>query len=329
MSRTSAATRKRNCRRPVKRAVGRSTKIGVPGATGTYVGAKLLLAGHDIVLAGQVRDATTRTEIALPIDACRHDREAVGMPTRDSLDATETPLSRDDLVALVARAHRASAYEDSATAGRKLAGQSKLPKLIAENLGAGFGQWEFFPEAADIVDFAFAYAPPATEEQVWTMARAWASDDAAARHTLMALVGRELLQHELRRIDVPKLRELLDEARPARARELRTSLGLDVPALKPEKAESARKKSSAARPPAKPAVASASPEGVVKRMPKPELKRPKKPAPPPDARRFQHPKFGDGVLEAQDGAGPDAKLTIRFEGGSKTLLARYVTEVTG
>ncbi len=250
------------------------------------------------------------------------------MSTRDSLDATEAPLSRDDLVALVARAHRASAYEDSAVAGRKLAGQSKLPKLIAENLGAGFGQWDFFPEAADIVDFAFAYEPPSTEEQVWTMARTWASDDAAARPTLMALVGRELLQHELRRIDVPKLRELLDQASPARARELRANLGLAVAALKPAKPEAARKKTSAARPAAKPAAAPASPEGVVKRMPKPELKRPKKAAPPPDARRFQHPKFGEGVLETQDGAGPDAKLTIKFEGGSKTLLARYVTELT-
>ena len=34
-----------------------------------------------------------------------------------------------------------------------------------------------------------------------------------------------------------------------------------------------------------------------------------------------------GVLERVDGKGPDAKLTIRFAGGSKTLLARFVTEV--
>jgi hypothetical protein len=249
------------------------------------------------------------------------------MSTRDSLDAAEAPLSRDDLVALVARAHRASAYADSAAAGRKLAGQSKLPKLIAENLGAGFGQWDFFPEAADIVDFALAYTPPSTDADVWTMARTWASDDAAARPTLMTLVGRELLQHELRRIEVPKLRELLEEASPSRARELRTNLGLEVAALKPAKPEAARKKASAAGPPPKPAAAPASPEGVVKRMPKPELKRPKVAAPPPDARRFAHPKFGEGVLEAQDGAGPDAKLTIKFQAGSKTLLARYVTEL--
>ena len=62
-------------------------------------------------------------------------------------------------------------------------------------------------------------------------------------------------------------------------------------------------------------------------MPKPAFVRPAKSAPPPPAKRMHHPKFGDGVLESQDGVGPDAKLTIKFESGSKTLLARYVTEL--
>src|ERR1700733_6234773 len=119
------------------------------------------------------------------------------MSTRDGLESAEPPISRDELVALIARVHRESAYGESALAGRTLAAQSKLPKLIAENLGAGFGQWDFFPEAADVVDFACTYTPPSTKEDIWAMARAWASDDAGARPTLMALVGREVLQHEL------------------------------------------------------------------------------------------------------------------------------------
>jgi hypothetical protein len=33
------------------------------------------------------------------------------------------------------------------------------------------------------------------------------------------------------------------------------------------------------------------------------------------------------VLRAQDGIGPEAKLTIEFATGPKTLLARFVTEL--
>ena len=252
------------------------------------------------------------------------------MSTSDEIPPPDAPLSRDELIALIARAHQASAYRDSALAGRTLAAQSKLPKVIAENLGAGFGQWDFFPEAADIVDFAFAYAPPTTTEELWTMARAWASDDAASRPTMMALVGREILQHELRRIDVPQLREALDETRPSKARELRASAGLEVRAVAPPKSESKRSKPS---PPASAAAAAPSARtpaarapATPTRMPKPDFKPPPKPAPPAEGKRFQHPKFGDGVLESQDGIGPEAKLTIKFESGTKTMLARYVTE---
>ena len=31
--------------------------------------------------------------------------------------------------------------------------------------------------------------------------------------------------------------------------------------------------------------------------------------------------------DGQDGVGEDAKLTIKFEAGTKTLLAKFVTEV--
>jgi hypothetical protein len=64
-------------------------------------------------------------------------------------------------------------------------------------------------------------------------------------------------------------------------------------------------------------------------MPKPDLRPPTKAPPKPPAKRFTHPKFGDGELESQDGVGPDAKLTIKFASGTKTLLARYVTELGG
>jgi hypothetical protein len=62
-------------------------------------------------------------------------------------------------------------------------------------------------------------------------------------------------------------------------------------------------------------------------MPKPKLKAPAKPAAAPEPKRYRHPKFGDGVLRAQDGVGPEAKLTIEFATGQKTLLARFVTEL--
>jgi hypothetical protein len=247
--------------------------------------------------------------------------------------ADDSPKTRDELVTMVARAHKSSDYADATLTGRTLAAQSKLPKVIAENLGAGFGQWDFFPEAAEIVDFALGYVSPATAEELWGLARAWASDDATARPTLMTLVGREIVQHELRRIDVAPLRELLAETRPTQARALREALGLPVAALAPAKTEQKRKAAAPATPRAPRAAAAAAPADAETaaptpaRMPKPELRRPPKAAPPPAARKFQHPKFGEGVLAAADGVGPDAKLTIKFESGSKTLLARYVTEL--
>lgn len=241
------------------------------------------------------------------------------------------PLPRDELVVMVTRAHQDSAYGDSTLAGRTLAAQSKLPKLIAENLGAGFGQWDFFPEPSDIVDFALAYAAPADEEELWTLARAWAEDDAGGRRTILALVGREIMQHELKRIDVPKLKELFAETRASRALSLRVSLGLAVPEATGPKGASKKKSVAAPRAAATggapaPAAPAAPKRPIPTTMPKPEFKRPPPKAAAPPARKFQHPKFGEGLLESQEGEGPDAKLTIKFAVGSKTLLARYVTE---
>lgn len=229
--------------------------------------------------------------------------------------------SRDELVTMVARAHGDAPYAEATLAGRTLAASSKLPKKVAENLGAGFGQWDFFPSAAEIVDFALGYVPPAAPEDALALARAWAADDAAGRPTPLALVGREILQHELRRFDLPALRAAVDEVDATRARERRVALGLDVA---PEKAGATPAKRPAPR--AKRAAA-APPREIPTRMPKPEFKRPAPPPPPAAAKRFAHPKFGEGVLVSQDGAGEDAKLTIKFEASTKTLLARFVTEL--
>jgi hypothetical protein len=237
------------------------------------------------------------------------------------------PTSRDELITLVARAHGDAPYAESALAGRTLAASSKLPKIVAENLGAGFGQWDFFPSAAEIVDFALGYVPPAEAEDAWSLARTWAADDAAARPTPLALVGREILQHELRRFDLPELRAIVDEVDAARARELRIGAGLEVA---PEKvgAKAATTTSTKSTSPRPKRAAAGPPRAIPTRMPKPEFKRPPAPPPAAAAKRFAHPKFGDGELVSQDGEGEDAKLTIKFAAGTKTLLARFVSELT-
>lgn len=247
-----------------------------------------------------------------PLSPTGHDPSASGPPTRE------------EVVAIVARAHLGSVPGQSALAAQTLASCSKLPKRVAENLGAGFGQWDFFPEISDIVDFAIAYVPPSNEEEMWALAKAWAADDAAKRPTLLALVGHEILDLELRRIEIPKLRELVDERRPARANELRASLGLDV---RPErKAAAARAKRDPAAPKATGAPgATRTPGTIPSRMPRPERRAPKV-VEAKAVRRFTHPKFGTGVLQTADGEGADAKLTIKFDAGVKTLLARFVTE---
>jgi hypothetical protein len=245
----------------------------------------------------------------------------------------ETPISRDELIALVARAHLGAPYGECKLAGAALADQSKLPRLIAENLGAGFGQWTFFPEPREVVEFACTYVPPANADDAWALARKWAEDDAASRPTVLALIGRELMQVELRRVAVPELAAFFNEPRGALA--LREKLGLAMPAARARPAapataetppkEAAPRERREPRPAPKPATPSELGEGLLK-MPKPILTRAKvEPAPAP--RHFEHPKFGSGVLEKIDGTGADAKLTIRFASGTKTLLARFVTEV--
>jgi hypothetical protein len=235
--------------------------------------------------------------------------------------------TRDELVTLVGRALGGGAYAECTQAGKELADQSKLPRKVAENLGAGFGQWDFFPEAAEIVDWALAYVPPETPEDVWTIARTWSADDAGKKHTILALVGLDLLKHELRRIPVPELQPLADENRAAKLLSLRAELGLAVPKGAAAAARAAPPKAAPA--PKKAAPAAASDPTEVRRMPRPEFKRPEKAAAAPPRKRFTHPKFGEGVLEAQSGEGPEAKLTIKFDAGTKTLQAKYVTEVPG
>lgn len=227
--------------------------------------------------------------------------------------------TREELVALVAKAHHDAPYAEASETGKLLAAESKMPKLVAQNLGAGFGQWNFFPEAADIVDFALAYEPPADEAAMMELARKWASDDAHDRHTILNLVGKELLTHELKRLDVPKLRELVEATRGTRALEVRKALGFEVPNVaeapaKPKREPRARREPTPSR-------------EIPLKMPKPQFVKPTPKAPPPPARRFTHPKFGEGTLEKSEGAGDDMKLTVKFETGTKTLLAKFLTEI--
>jgi hypothetical protein len=227
--------------------------------------------------------------------------------------------TREELVALVAKAHQDAPYAEASETGKLLAAESKLPKLVAQNLGAGFGQWNFFPEAADIVDFALAYVPPADETAMMELARKWASDDAHDRHTILNLVGKEILTHELKRLDVPKLKELVEATRGTRALEARKALGFEVPAgaeapAKPARAPRARKEPTPGR-------------EIPLKMPKPQFVKPAPKAPPPPPRKFTHPKFGEGTLEKSEGAGEDMKLTVKFSTGTKTLLAKFLTEI--
>jgi DNA helicase-2/ATP-dependent DNA helicase PcrA len=42
--------------------------------------------------------------------------------------------------------------------------------------------------------------------------------------------------------------------------------------------------------------------------------------------RVHHPQFGRGVVVGQEGRGPDARLTVRFEGAiTKKVLARFLS----
>ena len=106
----------------------------------------------------------------------------------------------------------------------------------------------------------------------------------------------------------------------ARARELRVGLGLEVAA---ETSAPAKAKRAARAKPAAPAP----PREIPTRMPRPELRRPPPAPPPAPPKRYTHPKYGEGVLVSQDGTGDDAKVTIAFASGPKTLLARFVTEL--
>jgi len=244
--------------------------------------------------------------------------------------AEDAPLSRDELVLQVNKAHHGATYSDASATGKALAAQSKMPRVVAENVGAGFGQWDFFPEATEIVDFALAYVPPENEDSAMAMARAWASDDANGRHTMLALIGRDILKHESRRLGLTKLEELCEETRATRANEMRKALGLEVAAGKAE--APARPRAAASSAPKE--RAARAPKGAPKaefqipaKMPKPAFVPPKKAAPAPPARRFTHPKFGEGTLEKVEGVGEEAKLTVKFAGGSKTLKASFLTEI--
>lgn len=284
------------------------------------------------MVARSIREGPTRATSAFPLPG-RHGDGGYGLTTaRPAATLTSVasdanvPASRDELITMVARAHGSAPYAESVLAGRTLAASTNLPKVVAENLGAGFGQWDFFPSPTEVVDFALGYRAPTTPEDAWALARAWAADEAAARPTPLALVGREILQHELRRFDVPSLRAIVDEVVPTRARDLRLAAGLAVGPEPKAARRTGTAKASASPPKRATGSAAAPPREIATRMPKPEFKRPV-PAPVVAPKRFSHAKFGDGILVSQDGVGDDAKLTIAFESGRKTLLAKFVREL--
>ena len=40
--------------------------------------------------------------------------------------------------------------------------------------------------------------------------------------------------------------------------------------------------------------------------------------------RVRHPKYGEGVIAQRDGDGPDAKITVQFQGhGIKKLVEKF------
>jgi len=238
--------------------------------------------------------------------------------------ADEVPLTRDELITQVFKAHHGATYADASATGKALASQSKLPTVVAVNVGAGFGQWDFFPEATEIVDFALGYVPPSNEDEAMAMAKTWASDDANKRHTMLALIGRDILKHESRRLGLAKLQELCEETRATRANEMRKGLGLEIAAgAKLDGPAKAPRESKPRAPKGAP-----KPEfQIPAMMPKPARAAPKKIEPRAPARRFSHPKFGEGVLERTEGVGEAAKHTVKFATGSKTLLAHFLTEI--
>ena len=57
----------------------------------------------------------------------------------------------------------------------------------------------------------------------------------------------------------------------------------------------------------------------------------KAPAPRPEwevGATAAHARFGEGIVKSVSGVGADAKVTVKFESGDKTLLAKFVTRVS-
>jgi hypothetical protein len=41
-----------------------------------------------------------------------------------------------------------------------------------------------------------------------------------------------------------------------------------------------------------------------------------------------HPKFGQGTISAVSGSGAEAKVTVKFSSGERTLLAKFLTRAS-
>jgi hypothetical protein len=205
---------------------------------------------------------------------------------RDALPY-EPPRTRAELEALLARvdANAPSVWWDRA--GDALASMSKLPRELAHQLGSGTGQLPCWPPAAEIVDFALAYSPPTTRDEVLALARRWLEDEEAGRRSIHVAIGQALLQDAHRRLELRELDSII------------AGLGVGTAPRRKVALESLR------------ALVGIAP-------------RARKHAREPAVERVRHAKFGIGKVAHRAGSGDDAKLTIEFESGTKVLLARFV-----
>ena len=117
------------------------------------------------------------------------------------------PKNREELLALVERAHGEGAHVfDHDRAANALASMSRLPRAIAETLGAGLEQLAAeWPSTSDIVDFALAYEPPATREELFALLRRWLDDRTAGRPTVLVAIGEDLLAERQAALGTPEL----------------------------------------------------------------------------------------------------------------------------
>lgn len=195
------------------------------------------------------------------------------------------PRNRAELEAHLARVDASAPSVVWYRAGDALASMSRLPHELAHQLGSGTGTLPCWPPTAEIVDFALAYEPPTTRDEVLALARRWLEDDDAGRCSIHVAVGEALLFDGYQRLALRELDSIM--AHLAAGTTARREIAL----------ESLR---------------------ALVGIP------PRKREPAAAVERVRHAKFGVGTVTHRTGRGADDKLTIDFASGTKVLLARFV-----